>query len=98
VVGCNWSIKPSATSNSSTVSTLNIFHQILDLAGLWHDANSVCKIKRLGLRSKPLELPTREQFDRLVEAIATSGADQSKRLRTLNSIIKGSGLDAEAFR
>jgi hypothetical protein len=59
-------------------NTINVFRQILGLAGLGHDANPVFKIIRLGVRSKPLELPTTEQFERLVEVIATSGAGQSK--------------------
>ena len=39
-------------------NTINLFRQILALAGLGRDANKVFKIKRLGARSKPLELPT----------------------------------------
>jgi hypothetical protein len=59
-------------------NTLNVFRQDLGLAGLGHDANPVFQIRRLGVRSKPLELPTTEQFERLVEVIATFGAGQSK--------------------
>ncbi len=59
-------------------NTLNVFRQILALAGLGRDANPVFKIKRLGVRPKPLELPTTEQFDQLLTVIETSGAAQAK--------------------
>src|ERR1700722_14393277 len=59
-------------------NTLYVFRQVLSVAGLGRDANPVFRIKRLGIRSKPLELPTTEQFDRLVTEIETSGAAQAK--------------------
>jgi integrase len=59
-------------------NSLNILRQIFKLAGIGRDANHGYKIKRLGIRSKPLELPTTEQFDRLLTVIETSGAAQAK--------------------
>jgi integrase len=59
-------------------NSLNVLRQIFTLAGIGRDANHGYKIKRLGIRSKPLELPTTEQFDRLLAAIETSGAAQAK--------------------
>jgi hypothetical protein len=59
-------------------NTLNVFRQILGLAGLGRDANPAYKIKRLGVRSKPLELPMTDQFEGLLKEIETSGAGQSK--------------------
>jgi integrase len=59
-------------------NTLNVFRRILAHAGLGRDANPVFKIKRLGVRPKPLDLPTTEQFDQLLTTIETSGAAQAK--------------------
>ena len=59
-------------------NSLNVLRQIFTLAGLGRDANDGYKIKRLGIRSKPLELPTTEQFDNLLKQIETSGAAQAK--------------------
>ncbi len=59
-------------------NSLNVLRQIFTLAGLGRDANQGYKIKRLGIRSKPLELPTSQQFDRLLTVIETSGAAQAK--------------------
>jgi integrase len=72
-------------------NTLNVFRQVLGLAGLGHDANPVFKIKRLGVRSKPLELPTTEQFERLLDVIATSGAGQSKDCADLVGFLSFTG-------
>jgi hypothetical protein len=55
-------------------NTLNVFRQILSLAGVGRDDNPAFKITRLGVRSKPLKLPTMEQFDRLLREIESSGA------------------------
>jgi integrase len=59
-------------------NSLNVLRQIFTLAGLGRDANQGYKIKRLGIRSKPLELPTSQEFDRLLTVIETSGAAQAK--------------------
>ena len=59
-------------------NSLNVLRQIFTLAGLGRDANHGYKIKRLGIRSKPLELPTSEEFDRLLCVIETSGAAQAR--------------------
>ena len=59
-------------------NTLNTLRRILALAGLGHDANPAMKLKRLGARHKKLELPTSEQFERLVTLIETSGAAQAR--------------------
>jgi integrase len=72
-------------------NTLNVFRQILALAGLGRDANPVFKIKRLGVRSKPLELPTTEQFERLLKEIETSGAGQAKDCADLVSFLSFTG-------
>lgn len=59
-------------------NTVNTLRRILALAGLGHDANPAMKLKRLGQRHHVLDLPTSEQFERLVHLIETSGAAQSK--------------------
>ena len=59
-------------------NTVNTLRRILSLAGLGHDDSPAMKLKRLGLRRKVLELPTSDQFDRLVTLIETSGAAQEK--------------------
>ena len=59
-------------------NSLNTLRQIFTLAGLGRDANQGYKIKRLGIRSKLLELPTWEEFSRLQTVIETSGAAQAK--------------------
>jgi integrase len=59
-------------------NSLNVLRQIFALAGLGRDANPGYKIKRLGIRSKPLELPTSQEFDRLLTVIETSGAAQAR--------------------
>ena len=59
-------------------NSLNVLRQIFALAGLGRDTNQGYKIKRLGIRSKPLELPTSQEFDRLLVEIETSGAAQAK--------------------
>jgi integrase len=72
-------------------NTLNVFRQILSLAGLGHDGNPAFKIKRLGVRAKPLELPTTEQFERLLNAVATSGAAQAKDCADLVGFLSFTG-------
>ena len=59
-------------------NSLNVLRQIFKLAGIGRDANHGYKIKRLGIRSKPLELPTSKEFDSLLTVIETSGAAQAK--------------------
>ncbi len=59
-------------------NTVNTLRRILGLAGLGHDDNPAMKLKRLGIRRKVLELPTSDQFERLVTLIETSGAAQAK--------------------
>jgi integrase len=59
-------------------NTLNVFRQVLTLAGLGRDNNPAFKIKRLGIRPKMLELPTSDEFERLLQVIETSGAAQAK--------------------
>lgn len=69
-----------AAQYSPTVfnNTVNTLRRILALAGLGHDANPAMKLERLGLRHKTLDLPTSEQFERLVNLIETSGAAQAR--------------------
>ena len=59
-------------------NTVNTLRRILTLAGLGHDANPAVRLKRLGVRRKVLELPTTEQFERIVALIETSGAAQAR--------------------
>jgi integrase len=48
------------------------------MAGLSREANHAFKIKRLGIRPKTLELPTTDEFERILALIETSGAAQAK--------------------
>lgn len=59
-------------------NSLNVLRQVFALAGLGRDANHAFKIKRLGLHPKPLDLPSSEQFERLLTVIETSGAAQAR--------------------
>lgn len=58
-------------------NTLGTLRAIIERGGIGHDANPAFKIKRLGVQPTVLQLPEPEQFDKLVEAIDTSGAGQA---------------------
>jgi integrase len=72
-------------------NTINVFRQILSLAGLGRDGNPVFQIKRLGVRPKPLDLPTTEQFEGLLGVVATSGAAQARDCADLVSFLSFTG-------
>lgn len=59
-------------------NTVNTLRRILALAGLGHDANPAMKLERLGMRHKEFELPTSDEFERLLVLIETSGAAQAR--------------------
>lgn len=59
-------------------NTVNTFRRVLELAGLPHDDNPAYKIGRMDILEKPIRLPSPEQFDRIIELVATSGAAQAK--------------------
>ena len=73
-----WAARYSAHYSPTVFNnTVNTLRRILTLAGLGHDANPAMKLERLRMRHKSLELPTSEQFERLVNLIETSGAAQA---------------------
>jgi integrase len=59
-------------------SSLNVFREILTLAGLGRDANPLFKIKRRGIPRKQLALPTADQFNQILHEIETAGAIDAK--------------------
>lgn len=74
-----WAARYSAHYSPTVFNnTVNTLRRILTLAGLGHDANPAMKLNRLGQRHKPLDLPTSDQFERLVNLIETSGAAQAR--------------------
>ena len=64
---------PQAFNNA-----VNVLRQILKLSGLHTDDNPAYKIERRGIPRKQLNLPTAEQFEKLVHEVEHSGAGQSK--------------------
>jgi integrase len=71
--------------------SLNVFREILHLAGLKHDENPAYKIKRLGVPQTELELPTADQFSKVVETMRNSGAATSKANADLAMFLALSG-------
>lgn len=70
---------------------LNVFREILALAGLKTDDNPAIKIKRRGIPRKDLNLPTADHFNQLVTVIATSGAAQARDCADLVRFLAFSG-------
>lgn len=58
--------------------SLNVFREILKLAGVPHDKNPAFGIKRVGVTPKELELPTADQFSKVIMAMRTSGGATSQ--------------------
>jgi integrase len=71
--------------------TLNVFREILALAGLKHDDNPAYKIKRLGVPQKEPELPTADEFSKVVAAMRNSGAATCKANADLAMFLALSG-------
>ncbi|HEY5232803.1 MAG TPA: site-specific integrase [Verrucomicrobiae bacterium] len=72
-------------------NSLNVFREILSLAGLKRDDNPAWQVKRRGIPRKPLKLPTADQFNQLVNVIATSGAAQARDCADLVRFLAFSG-------
>jgi integrase len=72
-------------------NTLAALRNILKRGGLGHDKNPAFALKRLGAKPKELTLPEPEQFEKLVETIATSGAGQAKQCADLVRFLAFSG-------
>jgi integrase len=72
-------------------NTLAALRNILKRGGLGHDKNPAFALKRLGAKPKELTLPEPEQFEKLVETIATSGAGQAKQCVDLVRFLAFSG-------
>lgn len=72
-------------------NSLNVFRQILSLAGLKRDDNPAWQVRRRGIPRKELNLPTADQFNRLVNVIATSGAAQARDCADLVMFLAFSG-------
>lgn len=72
-------------------NSLNVFRQILALAGLKRDDNPAWLVKRRGIPRKELNLPTADQFNQLVNVIATSGAAQARDCADLVKFLAFSG-------
>jgi integrase len=72
-------------------NSLNVLRQILSLAGLKRDDNPAWLVKRRGIPRKELNLPTADQFNQLVNEIATSGAAQARDCADLVMFLALSG-------
>jgi integrase len=72
-------------------NSLNVFREILALAGVKRDDNPAFKIARRGIPRKPLNLPTAEQFNQLLKVIETSGAAQARDCADLVRFLAFSG-------
>lgn len=72
-------------------NTLAALRNILIRGGLGRDKNPAFALKRLGAKPKELTLPEPAQFEKMVEAIATSGAGQSRHCAGLVEFLAYSG-------
>ena len=73
-----WSKFAEKYSPQVVNNTVNVLRRILKLAGLGHDKNPAMKIKRLGIPRKQLDLPTADQFNKILAEIETAGAVDEK--------------------
>jgi len=79
---------PSVINNS--IGTLRGIFDVAVNAGARFD-NPALNLKRVRVRPKRLNLPSREQFEKFVEAIATAGAPQSFDCACLTKFLAYSG-------
>lgn len=80
---------PTVVNNS--IGTLRAVFQGAVEAGARFE-NPAANLKRVRVRPKVLQLPSREEFDRFVEAIATAGAPQSLDCAALVRFLAYTGL------
>lgn len=59
-------------------NSVTYFRNILAHCGIKRDDNPAFKVKRRGIPPKKLELPTVDQFNKILALIETAGAEQSK--------------------
>jgi integrase len=79
---------PSVINNA--IGTLRAVFEIAVKAGARFD-NPASNLKRVKIRPKRLNLPSRDQFDQFVQAIATAGAPQSHDCAALTKFLAYSG-------
>jgi integrase len=80
---------PSVVNNS--IGTLRaIFNEAIERGARF--SNPAARLKRIPIRQRSLNLPTRTQFLNLIEAIRTAGAPQSKDCAEFVSFLAYSGL------
>jgi integrase len=72
-------------------NTVNTLRRVLELAGVTRDENKAYDIGRLDIVEKQIRLPRPEQFDRIIEAIETSGAAQAKDCANLARFLAFTG-------
>jgi integrase len=80
---------PTVVNNS--IGTLKAVFQEAVNAGARFE-NPALNLKRVKIRQKSLQLPSKEEFDRFVDAIATAGAPQSRDCATLVRFLAYTGL------
>jgi integrase len=80
---------PTVVNNS--IGTLRAIFQVAVDAGARFE-NPTANLKRVKVRQKHLQLPTREQFDQFVNTIETAGAPQSADCAALVRFLAYSGL------
>ncbi len=72
-------------------NTLTVLRSILELGGIQRDTNPARKVKRLGVKQKELRLPEPEQFNKMLDIVATSGAGQAQHCADLIRFLAFSG-------
>jgi integrase len=80
---------PTVVNNS--IGTLRAIFEIAVNSGARFE-NPAANLKRVKVRQKLLQLPTREQFEQFVNEIETAGAPQSEDCATLVKFLAYSGL------
>jgi integrase len=79
---------PSVVNNS--IGTLRAIFDETNHAGIRH-SNPTAGLQRMKIRTRARQLPSREEFARLVDAIRTAGARQSKDCANLIQFLAYSG-------
>ncbi len=72
-------------------NTLGTLRAIIQRGGVKRDDNPAYNVPRLGVKPPVLDLPETEQFDKLIQTIATAGARQSKDCADLVRFLAYSG-------
>lgn len=72
-------------------NTLSVLRSVLEIGGITIDQNPARKLKRIGVKPTPLQLPEPAQFQKLVEHVQTSGAARQQQCADLIRFLAFSG-------